>query len=264
MKKFRSLILIVLSILSFTLVKSQEDCFEIDTSTFLAYKVLNDNILFNGSCEKSFKNGQLACRTDFIDGHPISGKSWYKNGQLYDSTVYLDGFKKFEEYIFNKKGLLIAYSILETRKIEDATDPLLIKIAQKDKNTDIKLFNHEISSIYRQYYRNGVVKYERISNDKSERYFIKEYDKGGNIINSGYFIDKRLIGHRLFTSIRDGIYTEYDVEGNKAIELNYINGEYKNPATKFTKEGRAYQVELELDESGDPKYKVDRRKKRNK
>lgn len=267
-------LLYILFFASYTLAFSQyEDCFRVDENSFVAID-LESNSSYDGTCQKYFANNQIAWRLIIKEGTPIEMKSWRKNGQLSDSTVYVDGFKLFKRYAFDRKGRVISEELMEMKSIAQSKDKEVLKMASKKKFANSTVYEDCLSFKSIRYSRNNTPEYVYQTMYDQSKTLLVQYHKNGNVSDSTFYKNKSH-GESKYILVKNGASIQYDLVGNKSsikrfengkivsetlyesmnktLELVYENGRLIQDAKLISEDGKNIDVCVKLDWQGIPK-----------
>ncbi|MCU4175313.1 hypothetical protein [Carboxylicivirga sp. N1Y90] len=272
--KTRITILCTLLFVNYTLAFSQyEDCFKVDDTSLLAIN-LESSSNYDGTCQKHFTNDQIAWRLIIKDGSPIEMKQWRKNGQLADSTVYIDGFKLFKRFTFDRKGRVISEELLEMKSIAQSGDKEVFKMAQKKKYAHSTVYEDCLSYKSISYSKNNTPKFVYHTMYDQSKTLLVQYHKNGNVSDSIFYKNKS-VGESEYILVKEGASIQYDLAENKSaikrfendkivnetlfestnktLELDYENGRLAKDAKLISVDGENIKVCVKLDWQGNPK-----------
>ena len=221
MKTLKNNILLAFMLSSF-IIQSQENCFYIDSLTYLAYDKV-DSTLYSGVCSDAYKNGKHKYLCEFENGIIKYGLGWNKKGVLIDSTFYVDGYMYFTEHHYYSDGTLRFQGTFQFSK-------------KNDKNV---IYYDGIGN-HVWYRKNGLKKTECFYLENGLHYY-SDYYKNGKIESTGYYYRKDSIKDISLLK-KDSVHCYYRKDGTIERETSYSNGKKHGKAKFFYENGTIKEI----------------------
>jgi uncharacterized protein len=226
----------------------------------VTYRHRNGKLRSKGTFTKGKRTGnwkwydeseKIESEGDYIDGKETGVWKWYyKNGQLKEEAPYENGKLKGIGKLYDENGKVWSESVFKNGKVDsykifDTNGGIITqqktsggKIAVvyynqfRQKTSEGQLLNGLEQGVWKYYYPNGELKYER------------SYDKGNSDGSFKYFYKNGKLYYEInyVNNNREGYYKSYFLNGKVRSEGYYLNDEQHGPWTFYSSDGSLDEV----------------------